>query len=177
MVDFDNFRESAHRIETLPIYTVEEEREDFARFLSGGPLPAFDDDEWLSSISKWSGEGKEISRVRIVDEELSNYEKWEFQCYHYNVASGERILVIPRRTYLELTPPSLRGDYWILDNTTALKMIYEDNGKFIDRVVIDDAESVGDLVEIYSQLSSKAKGTYELVTKQINLAPVRVSFK
>jgi hypothetical protein len=176
MVDFDNFQHSAHRIETLPVYRVDEERDDFASFLAGGPIPVYDDDDWLESVHSWSQHGREISRIRVVDEKLSDYEKWEFQCYHQNAAAGELIRVLPRKRYLSLTAPTLRGDYWILDNITVWKMIYGEDGAFIDRKMIGDNPQAAEFVRLYDSLIKASPGDYRLVTKQINHAEVEVSF-
>ncbi|MEV7589093.1 DUF6879 family protein [Streptomyces sp. NPDC089922] len=57
---FETFEQTAFRLETLSVYDVGEEREEFARFLSGGDMgPDWDDNPWVRSTDK----GKQISRV------------------------------------------------------------------------------------------------------------------
>lgn len=167
MIDFDNFKRSAHRIETLPVYIVEKEKEDFEKFKSGKKFTIPDDDEWLISLKTWTNSGKDISRVRVVSSELSMYEKFEFECYAYNSLHGEKIRIIDKNKYIELTPVDLRGDFWILDDEIVWKMIYSPDGRFIERQPITDSTIVKKFVNLYSTLSQNTFGDYTEADKSL----------
>lgn len=116
--------------------------------------------------------GREIERIRVVGSELSTYEKMEYSCYHQNVEAGERVLIMPRKIYLDLTPESLRGDFWILDDMTVWKNIYDTDGIFLGQDAITESTLVKEFVELYDKLNKATIGDYTVITKQINLAKV-----
>src|ERR1035441_7672542 len=71
---------SAFRLETRAEYSLGYEQIDFDQWLDGHPTPPPDLDwwrPWLEQIKRLTGEGRQISRVRVLAEPLTDYQRWE----------------------------------------------------------------------------------------------------
>jgi hypothetical protein len=66
---------SAFRLETLDAYALDYERADFELFLAGRPEPP-PWQEWLDQVAAQTREGKTVSRVRILAEPPTDYQRW-----------------------------------------------------------------------------------------------------
>jgi uncharacterized protein DUF6879 len=129
---FTHFRASATRIETLPAYDVPEERENFAVYLSGAPLPAKRHAEWSANVRKAVADGKYMGRIHVIhDRALGPYLQYEVYWY-YDVAAaaGEDIRFIFR----EDVPDVDFRDTWIFDDETVVDLGYSAEGqlKFVN---------------------------------------------
>ena len=169
---FDEFNYTAYRIEALPNYAVDFEDEAFGKFLNGNPVTENVNADWLTLLRKWTSEGKTIERIRVVSEELTPYEKFEFDCYHKNWLSGERIYVLMRSDYDSLFNEEMAGDVWIFDESFAAKLNYDSDGHFINFDVIRDSDVIDKYVLLFYKAKSLCFGDYTRVTKQINNSPV-----
>jgi hypothetical protein len=130
---------SAFRLELLPQYLVEPEREPFAAFRRGEPMPPGHNAEWHATIRAHAAAGRTMQRVHLVTPPLSDYLRFEFEwAYIGNTAAGEdtRILDLSR------TPdPGLPDfDFWLFDETTVVAMLYEPDGTQIGRELLQDAD-------------------------------------
>ena len=130
---FTQFERSAFRLETLPEYRVAGEWDEFARFLAGGSRPTGLDAEWLEMIARSTSSGKVFERVHAVPSVLTPYLHFEFAWgYAHTARAGERIFILesddPHSLFVDL--PFV--DFWLFDDTTAVEMRYEDDGRFRD---------------------------------------------
>jgi hypothetical protein len=117
------------RLETLPVYDVGEEADDFAAWQRGDRiLPTLETDEWLQKIRNTTAAGACWSRVRILDYPLTEYSEFELYGYQANARAGERIYVADRSWDPELK--GLRDDFWMFDDTVVC-MIYDEAGRFV----------------------------------------------
>ncbi|MER5356417.1 DUF6879 family protein [Kitasatospora sp. NPDC002551] len=65
---FESFQHTAFRLETLDLYDVEEEREEFEAFLAGDPTPPeWTDNPWVRSMTD---HGKTVARVHVLTSPL-----------------------------------------------------------------------------------------------------------
>lgn len=127
---FDQFEQSAFRLELLDRYTVEEEDEPLRRYRAGQPQDPSWREPWAQFVRDAVRHGKRVSRVHVVDEPLSEYLEFEFTCgYPANVAAGEAVRVFMLSEYPLLTFP--RRDFWLFDDVVAAVMDYDDNGSFL----------------------------------------------
>ncbi|MGK5531892.1 DUF6879 family protein [Streptomyces sp. URMC 129] len=124
---FETFERTAFRLETLAVYDIEEEREEFEDFLAGKPMPPeWSDNPWVRSMTEL---GKSVSRVHVLRSPLSDYLRYELAAYPGNITAGERIGII------DLAQREVHGlpdhDFWLFDDATAYRMHYTDAGAFI----------------------------------------------
>lgn len=117
------------RLETQPIYLVEQEADDFAAWRRGDrTLLTPETNAWLAHIRDTSAAGSRWSRVRILDYPLVEYAEFELHGYQANQRAGEQIYVADRAWSSELI--NLREDFWIFDETV-VRMIYDQDGRFL----------------------------------------------
>jgi hypothetical protein len=134
---FREFASSAFRVETLDRYDVDGEREEFARFLAGGKMPAdWEDSPWVRSMTD---AGKSLSRVHVLRSPLSDYLRFELGWgYVGNVRAGEDIRI------LDLADQDVSGlpdhDFWLFDDAKVYRMHYTETGEFLGAEPLDEDE-------------------------------------
>jgi hypothetical protein len=118
------------RLETLPQYLVPEEDEEFTAWRRGDrTLPTPDSSPWLAHIRDTTAAGVRWWRVRVLDYPLTEYSAYELHGYQANAAAGEDIFVADRAWHGDLA--SLNEDFWIFDHEVVVRMIYDEEGRFI----------------------------------------------
>lgn len=90
-------------------------------------LPTPETNPWLARIQAAVARGYRWYRVHILDQPLSDYTRYELWGYRANQAAGEEIYLADRETHADLQ--QLREDFWLIDNTIAIRMIYDDEGR------------------------------------------------
>lgn len=125
---FTDFKSSATRIETLPIYADPDEKENFDRYLTGAPMPPDRNVEWTANIRSQVADGKYMGRVHIIDHVLNPYLQFEIDWYYaVNGAAGEDIRFIFR----EDVPDLVYTDTWLFDNESVLDLSYNKEGSLL----------------------------------------------
>ena len=130
---FENFQTSAFRLEGLPRYSTPKEQEAFRYFQAVQQLPASFNDKWVQFVKDETSKGKVIQRLRLVSNELTDYEKFEMTAYRQD-ESREDIRFIDR------VGQPYKYDFWLFDNRWLVKMNYDDNGSYIDSQTLDASE-------------------------------------
>lgn len=146
---FDAFRHSVTRLETLPAYAVGgAEAERLAAFHDGRPRPlrTVVTDPWLARIARTSPgpDGKRWERVRVVDDPLTGYQRYQMASYRESQACGEQVSIARRRDV------DIAGrDFWLFDAGTphgfAVLMAYDEEGRWLGADRVDDPDVVADL--------------------------------
>lgn len=133
-------RLSVFRLETLPQYLVPQEAEEFAAWRSGRPvvLPTPETSPWLAQVATRVTSGVRWSRVHVLDHPLSDYCRYEIWGYAANQAAGEQIYLADRGADPDLEP--LREDFWLIDDATAVRMIYDPMGRFERPELVEDVQ-------------------------------------
>lgn len=170
---FDNFKTSAHRIETLPSYKIDSELKNYQKFILGKPC-AFGDEEWINNLKKWISEGKEIKRIRVISEYVTPYEKYEFISYHNNFMAGEKIYVVNRNLYEQVIDLNRQSDFWIFDFSIVAKMKYSNIGEYIGADIIDNKVEVLEYIDAHKRIERYAKNTYQDVLRKIIMSKTRI---
>ncbi|MFJ5989448.1 DUF6879 family protein [Lentzea sp. NPDC092896] len=125
---FVEFKKSATRIETLPAYSVEEERAQFEHYLAGKPLPENRNEEWADNIRACVADGRYMGRVHIIDHVLTPYLQFEIDWYYaINGAAGEDIRFIYRNDVPDVT----YTDTWLFDDTVVVDLSYNKEGELL----------------------------------------------
>lgn len=122
---------SAFRLEALQQYLVPQEADEFAQWRAGHPLtlPTPETSPWLARIQAAVACGYRWYRVHLLDRPLSDYARYELWGYQANQAAGEEIYLADRDAHADLQ--QLREDFWLIDDTIAIRMIYDDEGHFL----------------------------------------------
>ncbi|MDT0347629.1 DUF6879 family protein [Streptomyces litchfieldiae] len=129
---FDSMKREAWRLETLPVSTMPQEADSFARFLSGEKSPDDHNSAWIKDIRTWRAEGKYVGRVHVVTRPLSDYLRFEFEYYyrhHARVGEDVRILDLTDRE----NPGLPDQDFWMFDEAKVVLMHYRPDGTQISR--------------------------------------------
>ena len=140
------FREcsDAFRIEGKRLYrTSPAEAEALAGFLAGSPKPpsAFPVwQSWLDQVRAWTGQGKTIARVRIIDDPPTDYQRWSLWCARWHCDAGEDIRYLTREAANALGIP--QGDWQMFDHNRVVVMAFTASGEIADKRLVSDASMV-----------------------------------
>lgn len=134
----DHFTSDLFRLETLPRYLVDSDEGDYQRYLSGGEGPA-NNAEWLELLQRDTAAGRHSRRLRIFDDEPTDYERFEAEwCYVPNSRAGEDIRVMQASG---TEHPRDLGDFYVVDGEHVLRMNYDSEGRFEGAVQVPAAHS------------------------------------
>lgn len=154
---FTSYTDTAWRLETLPVYDVQYEREAFEAFLNGDTSLIHDrPSTWIDEVIAPAVKAdKDIGRVHVIerhtDEDgklaLGNYLRFEFEWYKRNRAAGEdiRIAWVEPGDWIRHVR-KMGHDFWLFDEDTdhgkLMEMHYDPDGAFIKAVVTHDRRQV-----------------------------------
>ena len=123
--------DTAFRLEAQPMYrTSDAEAQALARFLAGAreaPEVYPEWRSWLDEMQALTGQGKTISRVRIMDEPPTGYQRWAMWATRYHREAGEDIRWLPRSMAGSLGIPM--NDWWLFDDTSLVLMSFTGDGQ------------------------------------------------
>lgn len=156
---FDKFRRSVYRLEALPAYDVGEEDEDLAAWRAGQALPerSIRTSPWLARIaSSTLNDSKEWTRVRVLDDPLTEYERFELGAYVESQACGDQMRIALRRDVGEVGP-----DFWLFDAETAsapgalaVVMLYDDRGRWRGSEKVTDRGRLRELTAVRARVDA-----------------------
>lgn len=124
------------RLETLSVYNVDSDGEDYQRYLRGeATANAEAKAPWLKRLVADTAAGRRWRRVHAVTLPLSDYLRYESEwCYTYNVAAGEDIRIIDDAGQ---SLPDV-GDFFVLDGQHVIRSVYDQTGRFLGAEPITD---------------------------------------
>lgn len=133
------FRRSAFRLETQDAYALSYERADFEAFLAGTPLSPqigwFRD--WLDQVAAQTRAGKSVSRVRVLAEPPTDYQRWTLSGTRWYEAAGDIIRYMPRSQAVAIDLP-MGTDWWLLDDERLILMHFTSNGEVSGKELVTD---------------------------------------
>lgn len=131
-IHLDRFTATLFRMETLPEYAVDSDGDDFTRWLAGESEPTWSRlNPWLDVLRGERDAGKVSSRVRVLSERLTDYERYACEWgYAYNVPAGEDIRIL-RHGEHDVPSRLTDRDWWLIDTREVVVMHYDDAGRFI----------------------------------------------
>jgi hypothetical protein len=137
---FTDITSSWFRLETLQRYDVAYEREPLAAFLRGEPLDTTPG-PWQATLRAHVAAGRQLARVHVLEEPLSDYIRYELAAYVPNADAGEdvRVIAVARGEWPEGIP---RHDYWLFDDERLWLMDYDADGGFQAARRIDDPDAI-----------------------------------
>ena len=137
---WDTFRRSAFRLETLAEYRVAQEEGELELYLAGKPMPAGSNSDWHRRLRDYFASGRYVQRVRVLTPPLSDYIRMEFDWGYVDniVIGGEDIRILDLSRTPDLGLPD--WDFWFFDDEVVLKQIYAEDGTQLGREVLPDAD-------------------------------------
>lgn len=135
VLDFfrEGFEHTAWRLETRREYAADQGTEEYARFLAGVDPPRDTEGPWFANARAQTGQGKRIERVRLVDEPVTDNQRYLLATTLDNLAAGEDIRYMARSTALQLR--LLDFDFWLFDSSVLARFNWEDSSR---RMELDD---------------------------------------
>jgi hypothetical protein len=127
---------SAFRLETLDAYALDYERADFELFLAGRPGPP-PWQEWLEQVAAQTRQGKTVSRVRVLAEPPTDYQRWMLWAQPWYERVREDIRYMPRSRAAALKLP-LEVDWWLLDDERLVLMYFTSVGQISGKILITE---------------------------------------
>ena len=128
------------RMEVLPEYEVTSDGEDFRRWLEGATEPTWTRKQpWLDTLRKERENGQISTRVRILSNQVTDYER--YACgfgYRYN-GEYEDIRVLHRGEH-EIPADLIERDFWIIGHSIVVTMYYDQHGRLDGAEVANPGE-------------------------------------
>lgn len=164
---FSSFKKSAKRLELLQEYHIEgDEWDSFQKFINGEAVSPYPElAEWNEQISEWRKQGKTIERIRLLENPLSEYLKYEiFEAYVPGTIVGQKINFVSPKQLEKVVGKKKLKDFWIFDDKYVFEMDYDENHNYCGGRIVDGVEEK----EIYQRLLEISQ-PLETVLKQIRL--------
>src|SRR5215468_5034218 len=96
---FGRFETEAFRFEAQREYPLGPGQEDFDRFLAGSARPPTEYAwlaSWFEELAQFKSAGKSICRVRVLDDPMTDYQRWMLWGAPWMVRAGEYITYLSR---------------------------------------------------------------------------------
>lgn len=129
---------SVLRLESRRHTDIPGERADLEAFLAG-ELPEVRQWEhnWFTRmVSSHAEAGRPFRRVRVMDDPLTDYNRFMIYTGSRNVAVGEDIRYLSRAAANALDLPD--HDFWVFDSARLAELRFTDDGRFIGQDLITD---------------------------------------
>ena len=138
-----SFKKSAWRFEQQPTYDVGYERQQYDDFLAGHPLPPTENPElgaWMIQVKNQTSAGKTVGRVRVVDEPITDYQRWMKWMDRWNREAGETIDYLTRQRAREvgILPAAGKPDWWFFDDNLLMVMHFDERGVRVKVELVND---------------------------------------
>lgn len=146
---FDTFTTSAFHLETHQTYAISEEDKRLRAFREGLPRPvrSVRTTPWLRRVAVTTAQGKNWSRVHVIEQPLSEYLRYQLVGYVESQAAGEEIRLADRGQHLELA--ELGPDSWLFDAGTSdafgVLLHFDSEGQLLGIDKVTDRSAVEEL--------------------------------
>lgn len=148
---FDTFQDSAFRLEGLSAYSVPEETDALRYYSEYSHAPEGFNDDWATFVKEKVSTGKTMQRLRLLSDELTEYEKFETSSYS-GLQNGEDIRIAKRSEH------PFEYDFWLFDNKWIARMNYDTAGTFlgceISEVSSEDLQTISYWLSIFISAKS-----------------------
>lgn len=157
ITDFVAFRDRVSRpggdqlrIQTLPRYAVDSDRDYYTRYHTGGPPPT--DEElrpWIDYLAREAAAGRTYRNLHIIDTRaggMGDYLRYQFEWgYTFNSRHGMAVRVLDLADHPAAEVVTRIGDYWVLEGYHIVLCRYDDEGHPEGWVGVDDGAQRGHL--------------------------------
>jgi hypothetical protein len=151
---FDAFERTAWRLETRDYYHVAEEQAALRDFLAGKPIDLAQFEPWWATVRRIVTTGRTMSRVRLVSEPPTDYQRFELAAAPANISAGETIMLLERSRASTIDLPDY--DFWLFDDARLVTMVFADDGHMVEAIVTDDQDTVQRHREVQARAAAAA---------------------
>jgi hypothetical protein len=140
---FESFERTALRLEARPRTDVPSERADVEAFLTGRLPPRRQrepDDPWSAMTERKAAAGSPLMRVRVMEEPLTDYNRFMVYCARASVHHGEAISFLARDVAAALDLPD--HDFWVFDSARLVELRFTGDDRPLDHDLITDPDLV-----------------------------------
>ncbi|MFC8495046.1 DUF6879 family protein [Streptomyces sp. NPDC057235] len=137
---FRDFRHTAWRLETRRGYATDRNSLKWTRWKAGADIAAEPLDAWRENVARAVAEGRRFERVRIVDEPLTEGQRFLLASGLGNVAAGEDIRNLPRTEAERLNLPDF--DFWLFDSRTLARFVFDEDDTTLGVILSEDPAEI-----------------------------------
>ncbi|TVL87912.1 DUF6879 family protein [Streptomyces sp. SAJ15] len=137
---FREFRHTAWRLETRRGYASDRNGPKWQRFLDGDDIAHDPDNAWRENVRFQSAQGKRFERVRLVDDPLTEGQRFLLASAPGNIGAGEDIRNLPRAEAERIRLPDC--DFWLFDSKILARFAFDDQDTTLGVYVTEDPAEV-----------------------------------
>ncbi|MHB9862199.1 DUF6879 family protein [Streptomyces sp. YIM S03343] len=137
---FREFRHTAWRLETRRGYASDRRSPKWTRWLAGEDIAHEPANAWRENVAEQTAAGKRFERVRLVDEPLTEGQRFLLASAPSNMAAGEDVRVLPRGRAEELRLPG--EDFWLFDSKILARFAFDEDDATLGVYVTEDPVEV-----------------------------------
>ncbi|MFF3570145.1 DUF6879 family protein [Nocardia jiangxiensis] len=161
---FDECRRSAFHMEVRDSYAEPSESEPLRRFLRG-ESGDYDKSDWTSLIRGMTSRDVVVSRIRVITEPHSDYQRWLLSVTGESVDAGEDIRYIGRSSVDPLLVPA--DDWWIFDDELVAFNLSDTDGKPTGAAITTDPGIVTRCRNVKETLWPLSTKFYDYYTERV----------
>lgn len=136
----DGFQHTAWRLETRRAYAADQRSESYQRFLRGEDRQADPDNPWSVMVRQVTAQGRRIERVRLLDDPLTENQRYSLGSVKENLAAGEDIRYLLRAQAQTHGLPE--DDFWLFDSRLIARFCWDESGWATHLDLSDDPAEV-----------------------------------
>jgi hypothetical protein len=95
-------------------------------------------------------------RLRVIEDPLSSYLRWELAHFRLNAEEGEKIYIVNQAMIADLDLRYDLTDYTIFDRSLAFFLNYSDDGLFLHADMVSDPAVISELVSISEEILARS---------------------
>lgn len=137
---FRDFKHTAWRLETRRGYASDRNSAKWQRWQAGADIAAEPTDDWRRNVAAQVAQGKRFERVRLVDDPLTEGQRFLLASGESNVRAGEDIRNLPRADAERLGLPD--WDFWLFDSRILVRFVFDENDTTMGVIVSEDPAEV-----------------------------------
>ena len=137
---FQDFEHTAWRLETRRGYATDRNGPNWARWKAGEDFTHDPPDVWRTNVETQTAAGKRFERVRLVDDPLTEGQRFLLARAPSNVAAGDEVRYLLRTDAVRLGLPDF--DFWLIDSRTLLRFVFDEDDTTLGVTVTQEPAEV-----------------------------------
>lgn len=100
--------------------------------------------------------GAHFYRLRVIEDPLSSYLRWELAHFRLNAEEGEKIYIVNQAMIADLDLRYRLDDYTIFARSLAFFLNYSDDGLFLHADLVSDPTAMSELVALSEEVLARS---------------------